>query len=146
MSKESTKFPGGFDAYGGVAKRTARLSASGAKVSLVKSGFLSFSALATDMLLGPDRKNIAVFMAYNPQTRQLGLRPVSYLSKPDTYTITRTGKDKMNALVSFASQAQRWGLVLDGRSFELVWDAQAKLFILDLNRSVGHVVERRTKG
>lgn len=146
MSKESTKFPGGFDVYGGVAKRVARLSASGAKVSLVKSGFLSFSALATDMLLGPDRKNIAVFMAYNPQTRQLALHPVPYRSKPDTYAITRTGKDKMNALVSFAAQAQRWGLILDGRSFELKWDAQTKMFILDLSHVVGHSIERRTKG
>lgn len=132
------RFPTGFEVFGGKSKRSVRHNMQEAKVSLIKSGFLSFNVTATDLMLGKDRRNCAAFVAYNPRTKVLALRPVPFHVKPDTYAMTKTGRNSANVIISFQAQSKAWGLPLDGTTFLGRWSESEKMLLVDLSRPVAH--------
>jgi hypothetical protein len=128
------QFPSGFEVFtgrGAIVRGGKVLRIPKARFGI--SGFLSFNVPATT-ILSANGVNKAVFVAYNPQTRMVALRPVPFKQK-GTLMLSLSGRDKTNGLVSFVLQARAWGIPMKGAVYPCVWDDRVKIMLIDLKES-----------
>lgn len=132
-------FPPGFQVFTKELKERETLSKQQPTCTLGKAGYLTFNKLATAILLGAEKKNEAVFIAYNAKTKRIALRPVPYsLGPPTTYSIvTGGGMWKGGCNIRFKAQAEAWRIPLDRtRTYPCRWDEENKVLFVEMSTEI----------
>lgn len=136
--KTEQLFPPGFQVFTRDVKHREAMSRSEPVCTIGKSGFLIFSLIVSNWLLGSQLKNKAVFMAWNLRTKLLALRPVPWHEgAPITYKLILAKLSRGVIAVSFRTQAKAWGFDLEKtRTYACRQDKSTGIVYVDLNSLV----------